>query len=173
MKMEQTKKAQKIEELKAAERAASKKGETRRILTVRLLLEGYTIAQVMQITNSSEKTVYNCRNSYKADGILGLRRKPSIGNSNKLTKEQERELYETIKTKQPKEVGLAPFVNWTSSLAVQWIKATYGVTFSGRGMRNLFKRIGLSYTRPTYTLKKADPEKQEAFKQEFADVKKS
>ncbi|RKI35521.1 winged helix-turn-helix domain-containing protein, partial [bacterium D16-59] len=32
-----------------------------------------------------------------------------------------------------------------------------------RGMRDLFYRIGLSYTRPTYTLNKADSEKQDAW----------
>ena len=173
MKMEETTIQAKIDELKAAERVETKKAESRRILTVRLLLEGYSIPQVMQITNSSEKTVYNCRNSYNTEGIAGLRTKPNTGKRNKLTEEQERELYEMIKTKLPKEVGFAPFVNRTSSLAVQWIKANYNVMFSDRGMRNLFKRIGLSYTRPTYTLKKADPEKQDAFKQEFAGIKKT
>ncbi|GGK06293.1 hypothetical protein GCM10007063_31000 [Lentibacillus kapialis] len=39
-------------------------------------------------------------------------------------------------------------------------------------MRALLPRLGLSYTRPTYTLAKADPEKQEAFREEFATAKK-
>ena len=38
-------------------------------------------------------------------------------------------------------------------------------------MRDLFKRIGLSYTRPTYTLEKADTEKQNEFRENF-EVKK-
>jgi putative transposase len=63
--------------------------------------------------------------------------------------------------------------NWTSSLAVQWIKGNFGVEFSSRGVRNLFERIGLRYTRPTYTLKKADPEKQAAFVEEFNRIKKT
>jgi putative transposase len=162
-----------IEELKTAERNETNKAKARRILTVRLLLEGYSIPQVMQITSSSKKTVYNCRNKYKVGGIDGLTTKPNTGRINKLTQEQEDELYETIKTKQPSQVGFAPFANWTSSLAAQWIKASFGVEFSGRGVRNLFKRIGLSYTRPTYTLKKADPEKQADFIKEFEQVKKT
>jgi putative transposase len=39
-------------------------------------------------------------------------------------------------------------------------------------MLQVFHRLNLSYTRPTYTLAKADKEKQEAFKQEFEDLKK-
>jgi putative transposase len=162
MKMNEIKQKE-IEELKNAERNEINKAKSRRILTVRLLLENYTIPQVMQITNSSEKTVYNCRNRYKAGGIANLTTKPNTGRINKLTQEQEQDLYETIKTKQPNQVGFAPFANWTSSLAAQWIKSNFGVEFSSRGVRNLFERIGLSYTRPTYTLKKADPEKQAAF----------
>jgi putative transposase len=170
--MEQTKQKE-IEELKTAERKETNKAKSRRIQTVRLLLENYTTPQVMQITNSSEKTVYNCRNRYKAGGIAGLTRKPSTGRVNKLTEEQEHELYETIKTKQPNQVGFAPFANWTSTLAAQWIKAKFGVEFSSRGVRNIFERIGLSYTRPTYTLKKADPEKQADFIKAFEQIKKT
>jgi len=162
-----------IEALKTAERNETNKAKLRRLLTVRLKKENYTISQIMQITNSSEKTVYNCLNRYKTNGIAGLSTKPSTGKPNKLTEEQEHELYETIKTKLPNQVGFEPFVNWTASLAVQWVKGKYGINFSERGMRNLFERIGLSYTRPTYTLKKADPEKQEQFKQEFECIKKN
>jgi len=164
---------QEIKNLKTAERNEKNEANKRRLLTVRLIMEGYTIPQVMQITNSCQKTVYTCLNRYKAEGIAGLATKPNSGRANKLTKEQEREVYETIKTNLPNQVGFAPFVNWTAPLAVQWVKKKYGVKFSERGMRNLFERIGLSYTRPTYTLKKADPEKQEQFKQEFERVKKT
>ena len=95
------------------------------------------------------------------------------GRRKKLTEAQENKLYETIKTKLPSEVGFAPFANWTAPLAVKWVKKDFGVKFSERGMRDLFKRIGLSYTRPTYTLKKADPEKQAAFVNDFEQIKKN
>jgi putative transposase len=170
--MTQSKEVQ-IEALKSAERQEPNKSNAKRIMTVRLLMEGYTIPQVMQIVNCSKKTVYNCQNRYASEGISGLSSKPKSGREKKLTPEQERKLYETIKTKLPNEVGFAPFVNWTSMLAVQWVKQNYDVTFSDRGMRNLFERIGLSYTRPTYTLKKADPEKQASFINEFEHIKKT
>ena len=38
----------------------------------------------------------------------------------------------------------------------------------------MMERLGLSYTRPTYTLEKADPEKQRKFREEtFPDLKKN
>jgi len=39
-------------------------------------------------------------------------------------------------------------------------------------MLNVFEWSELSYTRPTYTLKKAGPEKQKEFKRNFEDIKK-
>jgi putative transposase len=163
----------KIEEIKAAERKEKDKATIKRLLIIRLLLEGYKVTQVKQIVNCNEKTVYNCQTKYEASGVPGLITKPKPGRTKKLTKEQERTLYETIKTKLPNQVGFPPFSNWTSSLAVQWVKENFGVHFSERGMRNLFERIGLSYTRPTYTLKKADTEKQSVFIKEFEQIKKT
>lgn len=40
-------------------------------------------------------------------------------------------------------------------------------------MLQALHRLNLRYTRPTYTLEKADSEKQEAFKQDFEVLKKS
>jgi putative transposase len=162
-----------IEEIKAAERITQDKAMLKRLLAIRLLHEGYKIPQVMQIVDCSEKSVYNYQASYAQEGITGLTTKPKPGRDKKLTTEQENELYETIKTKLPNQVGFTPFANWTSSLAGQWIKKTFGVKYSERGVRALFKRLGLSYTRPTYTLKKADPEKQAAFKSGFEAIKKT
>ncbi|MCL6570918.1 MAG: winged helix-turn-helix domain-containing protein [Bacillus sp. (in: Bacteria)] len=63
-------------------------------------------------------------------------------------------------------------MNWTSGLINKWIKQEFDVRFSEKGTRTLLYRLGFSHTRPTYTLAKADPEKQEAFKQELEGLKK-
>ncbi len=94
------------------------------------------------------------------------------GRERKLTAEQESELYEVISEKLPKDVGLEPFCNWTAPLACKYVKNRFGVEFSERGMRDVFYRLKLSYTRPTYTLAKADPVKQEEFKERLEGIKK-
>lgn len=91
----------------------------------------------------------------------------SPGAPRMLTDKQEKQLYDVILTKTPDEVGFLYRKNWTSSLAVKWVKENFEVEYSINGMLNLLHRIKLSYTRPTYTLAKADPVKQEAFKQEL------
>ncbi len=57
-------------------------------------------------------------------------------------------------------------------MACKYVKNRFGVGFSERGMRDVFYRLKLSYTRPTYTLAKADPVKQEEFKERLEGIKK-
>ena len=90
----------------------------------------------------------------------------------KLTDKQETELLSVISTQTPEEVGLGVFANWTAALACAFVKQKFGISYSSRGMLNLFDRLELSYTRPTYTLDKADPKKQEQFRKTFETLKK-
>lgn len=89
------------------------------------------------------------------------------GRTKFLTDAQEKELFHIISTCTPGKAGVGVFANWTAPLACRLVEERFHVKFSERGMRDLFYRIGLSYTRPTYTLDKADPEKQGAFRQEL------
>ena len=91
----------------------------------------------------------------------------------KLTDKQETELLSVISTQTPEEAGLGVFANWTAALACAFVKQKFGISYSSRGMLNLFDRLGLSYTRPTYTLDKADPKKQEQFRKTFETLKKN
>ena len=97
----------------------------------------------------------------------------TIGYQKKLTDKQETELTEIITTQTPEEADVGVFANWTAALICHLVKEKYGVKYSERRMRDLLKRSGLSYTRPTYTLAKADPKKQEEFKEKFYELKKT
>jgi len=162
-----------IEILIKISRCTKDKNLSQKLLILRLVFRGYPINEVAHIAGCCEKTVYTTLKQYEAGGINALHAKPKQGTPKRLSEEQEQELYNTIKNKRPDQVGFAPFANWTSSLAAQWIEAAFNVKYSDRGVRNIFERLGLSYTRPTYTLKKADPEKQAAFIEGFEEVKKN
>jgi len=137
-----------------------------------LYLRGYDRKHIASIFGISYHTVRLYELAYEESGADGLVMGKSTGRTRRLSKEQETYLYNCIKDKLPKEVGFEPFVNWTAPLACGWVEKEFGIKFSERGMRNVFERLELSYTRPTYTLKKADPEKQEDFKKDFEDIKK-
>lgn len=138
-----------------------------------LYLKGYLKTKLAEMFGVSYYTIRNYTKSYDSKGIEGLMIGKSTGAKRKLTVLQEQELFDCITTKLPKDVGFAPFVNWTAPLACKWVENTFFVKLSERGMRDIFYRLKISYTRPTYTLKKADPVKQEAFRAEFEVIKKN
>jgi putative transposase len=120
-----------------------------------------------------ESTVnYHIRN-HKKEGIKGLIIKKQPGQSKKMTDEQEKKLVEIVSTMTPEEAGIGIFANWTSPLICELVKRLFGIQYTSRGMRKVLNRLGLSYTRPTYTLEKADKKKQEEFQKEEEMLKKN
>lgn len=145
----------------------------KRYQTVLMYLKGRKYAEIADVLGCTEQTVYNYIRAYKASGLEGLVPGQSPGRPPQLTEEQEQELYNLIVDKKPADVGFPAEMNWTSFLVQDWIKQAFGVEYTDRGVRKLLHRLGFSYTKPTYTLAKANPEKQEAFKQEFEMLKKN
>ena len=163
-----------IVELLALSREAKSTRMKLRYDVIVQLLRGHTQKEVAKNHNISERTVGTYLANYRhSGGIAGLAMQKSPGAPPKLTEEQSKELYACIVTKLPRDVGYAPFVNWTANLVRQWVKAHFGVTYSERGMRDVLYRLKLSFTRPTYSLAKADPEKQKEFLRAFELEKKT
>jgi transposase len=63
------------------------------------------------------------------------------------------------------EVGTGCFRN--SDQIRHWIEETFSVTYSCSGVKDLLKRIGISYHKVTGFLWKADPDKQKAFVEKY------
>ena len=162
-----------ISNLKKLARKAKDARMRLRYDVIRLYLSGRTKSEIADIFSMTYQTARNYIAAYTEAGIAGLEITKPPGRLPKLNKEQEQRLYNCISKQLPRDVGFAPFVNWTAPLACKWVLKEFGVTFSERGMRDVFYRLQLSYTRPTYTLKKADPEKQKEFKADFEELKKT
>ena len=140
---------------------------------IRLYLCKRTKPDIAAILDVSLTQVYLILKLYKEAGVEGLALKRPTGRQRKLTEEQETELRSIITEKLPKEVGLEPHCNWTAPLACKYVRDHYGVEFSERGMRDVFYRLNLSCTRPTYVLANANPQKQAEFVERLGDIKKS
>ena len=166
-------KDEEITKLKKLARKAHDARQRRQYDIVRLYLAGRKKPEIAGIMDMSLQGIYNVLNKYKANGIEGLLLGKAKGRERKMNAEQESELRKVISEKLPKEVGLEPYCNWTAPLACKYVKDHFGVDFSERGMRDVFYRLKLSYTRPTYTLAKADPVKQEEFKERLEGFKKT
>lgn len=87
----------------------------------------------------------------------------SPGAPTRLTLEQQETLKQTIVNSIPHEVGFTARHNWTLEIIAAFIEREFGHRYSLSGVSKMMHRQGLSYTKPTYTLAAADPEKQRQF----------
>lgn len=134
-----------------------------RLQAVFLYLQGYVIKEIASIIGRGIPTTYRYINAYNEGGLKALRMKHSPGRPSLLTEEQRQQVYHVVAHSVPKDVGFSVEMNWTAPLLQEWIKKTFGISYSIRGTLWLLHSLGFSCTRPTYTLAKADPHKQEAF----------
>jgi transposase len=164
--------AKRLEEVTDAMRETKSKRLYERLQCIHLLLLGESLKNIAKILNRGADTIGDYVKAYCSHGLEGLQLQQSPGRPKRLSSEQEQELYQTVVEKTPADVGFPANMNWTALLIRDWVKSQFQVQYSERGTRELLYRLGFSYTRPTYTLAKADPQKQEVFKQEFEVIKK-
>lgn len=71
-----------------------------------------------------------------------------------------------IATKLPVDVGFPAKFNWILAIVAAFIEREWNKTYTLRGVSILLHDLGLSHTKPTYTLANADPAKQKQFIEE-------
>jgi transposase len=163
-------------ELRAVEERIKQTKDRRmfeRYQTIRLYLIGQSVSQIAFILGRTSKTIKAYIDTYKEHGLNGLIMKHSTGKPTRLTKDQQAQLKQTIIDHVPHEVGFTAKFNWTLEIITSYILREFGHTYSLRGVSKLMHRMGMSYTKPTYTLEAADEEKQKQFVEEtFPELKK-
>lgn len=158
--------------IKAAMDSEKKVRVFKRYQALYLFLSGKSCKETAAIVGIAKTTVCNIHMLYKNEGLKGIPDKTVTGRPSRLNKEQQASVKTVILEKVPSEVGFPAEFNWTAGLVGKYIKREYGYNYSIRGITGMLKRMGLSYTRPTYVLAKADKNKQEQFVQDFNTVKK-
>ena len=138
-----------------------------------LWLEGRPRKSISEVLHTPLRTVSAHILAYQSGGIDALAIKKQPGAKRKLTEAQEQELYSIISSQTPEEAGVGIFANWTLDIIRKLIEQKYDVSYSFQGVHVLVHRLGLSYTRPTYVLKKAAPEKQVGFLEKWEALKKT
>jgi len=156
-----------LEEITISMKSCKDRRMFERYQAIKLYLKGTHILGISEIIGRSVPTIYSYINNYRENGIEGLVMKPPPGRPSLLSEEQKQRVYNLIINQTPEEVGFRAEMNWTSPLVREWIRREWDIKYSDRGMRSLMYSLNLSYTRPTYTLKKADPAKQEEFKKKI------
>ncbi len=144
-----------------------------RYQAIYLHLKGTSMTAIADILNRNRMTVSSYIHTYKNGGLPALQLEYSSGAPSRLTKEQQAQLKQTVAYSVPQEVGFTAKHNWTLELIASYVERQWGHRYSLRGISKVMERLGLSYTKPTYTLAAADPEKQRQFTETtFPDLKK-
>jgi transposase len=144
-----------------------------RVMTIRFIMEHYTGKEVAHLLNLHRETVSTYVKTFNQYGMNGLlTREYSTGKPPYLTKEEKEELRRMIVESTPEKEGFGIDVNWDTRVIQHVIDEKFSVTMNRSGIYRMLLHMGLSYTRPTYTLAKADKEEQKPFLQDMEMVKK-
>jgi transposase len=124
-----------------------------RLTAVLAVAAGKTREEVAELLGVSLSQLGEWLRVFRQEGLDALCANHNRGDPGNLTPHQ----VDRLKT----QVGTGCFRN--SDQIRHWIKATIGVEYSSSGVKDLLKRIGVSYHKVSGFLWKGDPDKQHAF----------
>jgi transposase len=128
-----------------------------RLTAVLAVAAGKTREEVAELLGVSLSQLGEWLRVVRNEGIEALCTLHNKGDPGKLTAHQVEQLKEQVST--------GCFRN--SDQIRQWLEDTFHVTYKPSGVKDLLKRIGVSYHQVTGFLWKADPDKQKAFVQKY------
>ena len=163
-----------IEHLQFQEKALQKTSMAKRVTVIRLIMQGYYAIQVAELLNIHRETISDYVKKFNEGGMEALlHRKYAPGRRPYLLPAEEQEVRRMLESSTPAEEGYGCQTCWDTRILKEVLEDRFSVTMSRGGIGHMLKRWGFSYTRPTYTLKRADKKKQEAFIQQLDALKKT
>lgn len=133
-----------------------------------VIKEGITRTQAARLFGFSRTSITKYIRAYEREGELSLtykKRGVSPLTHQYLSEDQTSELAETLLCKTPDELSL-PYTLWNSKAITTFIEQRFGVTYSGRGIRGLIKRLGFSSQKPIKQAYQRNSEKVKAWLEE-------
>jgi len=163
-----------IERLQAQEKTIKKATMAKRVAVIRLIMQGYYAIQVAELLNVHRETISSYVKKFNQGGMEALlHRNYSPGKPPFLSPEMEQEVRMILEHSTPAEEGYGCESSWNTRILKHMLEEKFNIIMSRSGIKDMLHRWGFSYTRPTYTLKRADRQKQEAFQREWEMVKKT
>jgi transposase len=160
-----------LRKLEKKEKIASNQ---RRIIAVRMIMEGYMAIEVAKLLGIHRQSVSSYIIKFEKGGIEELlARKPIPGKQPRLRATQQQELKQLILHSTPTELDISQDSFWNTRTIQQLIQQKFDVDLSRESIRTMLHRLRLSYTRATYVLKKADKLQQQQFQNQIQVIKKT
>lgn len=132
-----------------------------RIKTILALNEGLTYKETAKLLLLDDITIRRYEKEYKKEGIDGLLENRYQGSVANLTKGQEAELKEHLRSK----------IYQTVKGVIAYVQKTYQISYSTEGMTHMLHRFHFSYKKTKVNPGKYNAEKQEQFKGEYEILK--
>lgn len=134
--------------------AGVKKAETK-ITVIMLCMDGHGSNEISKMIHIGRETARKYIRSFNEGGLdelLGYRTSP--GRRSRLS-EQEKDLLREALESTPLATGCGESVNWTTTEVRKFINNEFNKDMTQVGILKMLKKMGYSFTRPTYVLAKA------------------
>ena len=154
---------EKIAELEKFHRSLRDKRQADRVKAVIALSKGWSAAQVAEILLFDEKTSRHYFERYQQGGLGALLDDNYSGAESKLDKHQMSELEDYL------EEHILP----DAKSVIAHIDKQYRMRYSLSGVTDLLHRLGFSYKKPKHVPGKQDPLQQQAFLEEYEQLRAS
>ena len=132
-----------------------------RIRTILLLDKGEPISKIAEYFYLTDNSVRNYKNRYKQGGLEGLLNDYHTGRSSYLSPKEQKKLIAELESK----------VYPTTKSIISYVKKEFKVVYTIGGMTSLLHKLGFSYKKPKGVPGKAKRKEQEAFLEEYNEVK--
>lgn len=140
-----------------------------RLFAVYQVSLGQSSRKLEDFYGTSFKQITNWVHRFDKEGLEGLRDKPGRGRKSLLSLEQKTRLTKLIGDESPLDYGYNTDT-WTGPLLIDWITNHFNITYKKAQIYNIIKSLGFSYQKSRGIYPEADPEAQQAFKD---DLKKT
>lgn len=143
----------------------------RRARAVLGYVQGRKVIALAELLDVSRGAINQWLRWFNADGTDGLRPRPRLGASRRLSEEQQAELVTVIEAG-PQAAGYLTGI-WTGPMIGDLIHRRYGVRYHNHHVPRLLHKLGFSVQRPRKRLARADLERQEVWlRKQFPAIKK-
>ncbi len=154
-----------VEQLTAALHRASDARVRGRLLAIRHLVDGHSIAQTVGLFALGRTQLYSWVKRYNAEGLAGLADRPRAGPPHHLSGAQEAAFLARLHAGPPPEAGLSA---WRGEDLRRLLHDAFGADYSLSGVYALLHRLNQSNLVPRPQHPNGDPDAQAAFKKPVA-----
>ncbi len=151
-----------IATLKSLYRSSNRK-QADKIKAILSLNEGYEYTEIAKILLIDQSTVWRWFETYISSGITGLLKDNYTGGTSKLSEYQQADLIDHLENN----------VYQTAKEICAFVKKTYKVRYTPKGMTSLLHQLGFPYKKPKHIPGKASIEAQEKFIEEYEKIKEN